>query len=147
MQGMPPKTSAPNQAPENLIQILSDIVDAPVECDGFARLAHSRLTSAGIDHRVMRGVLVSCDNPNRGISPHFWLELDSGLVIDYRARMWLGPHQEVPHGVFTPDAFSHWRYEGEEVLIGETPEWVLEILMINPRDYLDDQDSAHARKS
>lgn len=97
-----------------LFQLLTPFIDAPVGCDGFTRLAHTALSNAGIEHTCMMGRVVSLDSKAR--SPiHFWIELEDGRLIDYRARMWLGDCQNVPHGVFQPFHFKSWVYRGEVI--------------------------------
>lgn len=97
-----------------LHQLLVPFIDAPVECDGFTRLAHTALSNAGIEHTCMMGRVVSLDGKTR--SPiHFWIELEDGRLIDYRARMWLGDCKNVPHGVFQPVHFKSWVYQGEVI--------------------------------
>ncbi|MFL1449436.1 hypothetical protein ACI77O_13645 [Pseudomonas tritici] len=95
-----------------LHKLLESYVMAPVECDGFARLAHTALFNAGVDHCVMIGRLLSRDSKKQ--SPiHFWIELGSGQVIDFRARMWLGDDADVPHGIFGKSDYPKWEYAGE----------------------------------
>ncbi|PWD02055.1 hypothetical protein CX658_19070 [Pseudomonas amygdali pv. lachrymans] len=49
------------------------------------------------------------------IPVHLWIELKDGRLVDYRARMWLGEVATVPHGIFSPDNFPGWRYDGVQV--------------------------------
>jgi hypothetical protein len=78
---------------------------AQVECDGMSRVIGDILTRNKIDHTVMKGILIDhgpelCRSPEKARAiPHYWIELASGHLIDYRARMWMGP--EAPHGIFT----------------------------------------------
>lgn len=94
--------------------LLEPYIDAPVECDGFTRIAHSVLAGAGVTHTCMAGRLVST-SLNEELPLHFWIQLDDGRVIDYRARMWLGDDAAVPHGVFPTDQYPDWSYQGAEV--------------------------------
>lgn len=97
-----------------LHQLLEPYINAPVECDGFTRLAHTALTHAGIEHTCMLGRLISADGQRK--SPiHYWITLPDGQVIDYRARMWLGVSETVPHGVFFPACYKLWAYEGAAI--------------------------------
>ncbi|KQW19864.1 MULTISPECIES: hypothetical protein [Pseudomonas] len=97
-----------------LHQLLSVYEAAPVECDGFVRLAHTALVNAGIQHRCLFGRVSSSDGAT--VSPvHLWIELEDGSLVDYRARMWLGEVTTVPHGIFNPADFPEWRYEGVQV--------------------------------
>lgn len=36
------------------------------------------------------------------VDPHCWLILGTGEIVDFRAQMWLGKDDRVPHGVFLP---------------------------------------------
>lgn len=94
--------------------LLEPYIDAPVECDGFTRIAHSLLAGAGVTHTCMAGRLVST-SLNEELPLHFWIQLDDCRVIDYRARMWLGDDAGVPHGVFPTDQYPDWSYQGAEV--------------------------------
>lgn len=97
-----------------LHQLVAPFIDAPVECDGFTRLAHTALANAGIGHTCMLGRVVSADGQRR--TPiHYWIVLEDGQVIDYRARTWLGECERVPHGIFKPASFKSWVYQGEPI--------------------------------
>nr|WP_192963334.1 hypothetical protein [Pseudomonas fluorescens] len=95
-------------------QLLMPYDKAPVECDGFTRLAHTALADAGVAHTCHIGRIVSADGERQ--SPiHYWIELTGGVIIDYRARMWLGNDEGVPHGVFCPDGYKSWVYQGSAI--------------------------------
>lgn len=97
-------------------QLLVPYDKAPVECDGFTRLAHTALADAGVDHTCHIGRIVSADGERQ--SPvHYWVELTDGVIIDYRARMWLGDDEGVPHGVFRPNGYKSWVYKGSTIKI------------------------------
>jgi len=113
---------------EELLQLLAQYVEAPVECDGFALLAHTALMRAGIEHFCLCGRLESQDG-NRGIPAHFWIELVDGRIIDYRARMWLGALDSVPHGIFDANMFPEWTYQGEHVALPTLHPALVEIMM------------------
>lgn len=95
-------------SPDRLSAWLAPLDQAPVECDGFVRLASILLTREGLEHEVHVGRL-SLAGAN-SISPHFWIALPGGLVCDYRARMWLG--ELAPHGVFQPDPAHKYESKG-----------------------------------
>ena len=48
----------------------------------------------------------------QSFSPHFWIMLHDGRYIDYRARMWLGEAEHIPHGIFKPEDYPI-SYHGE----------------------------------
>lgn len=108
-------------------QVIEPFINAPVECDGFVRLAHTALVAAGVDHTVMHGRLVSADSTRR--TPiHFWITLANGDVIDYRAQMWLGSANDVPSGIFAPAEFPGWSYQGSVIDIPTLHPAVAEML-------------------
>lgn len=72
----------------------------PLECDGVSRAISALLIREGIAHTMHMGSM-SVDGVGK-IGMHFWIELEGGKVCDFRARMWLGQDERVPHGVFTP---------------------------------------------
>lgn len=89
------------------LEVTSDLsawllpVDAyPLECDGLTRVISTLLTREAITHAVRVGT-VEIDGAGR-IPLHWWIELPESIVIDYRARMWLGDTPQTPHGVFKP---------------------------------------------
>lgn len=76
---------------------LRDLDQKDVECDGFTRCASMLLTREGVEHKVCEGSLAV---EGFGEIPlHWWIELESGLVCDFRARMWLGEDERIHHGV------------------------------------------------
>ncbi len=75
-------------------EILSALDSASVECDGFATLATTALTYAGIHHEVLCGML----DTGNGSIPHFCIKVQKA-IFDYRARMWAG--ESAAHGVVT----------------------------------------------
>lgn len=85
--------------------------DCQLECDGMTYAVSYLLEDAGIEHQRLIG-LASGRAPGTTIFPHCWIELEPGLVIDYRLRMWLGDHEDVPHGVFHNE-LNGIRYKGQ----------------------------------
>lgn len=83
-----------------------------LECDGFTRVASHILNGMGINHVTMFGSLKMFGYV---VEPHYWIVLeDTGLVVDYRARMWLDDKPEAPHGVFMEEDFPLAVYCGDE---------------------------------
>lgn len=82
-----------------LSRILAPLDACPVECDGFVRLAVEVLDAYGVPYETFMGTLRSPAEDS--IPLHLWLACqgrdDVPLIIDYRARMWLGT--AAPHGV------------------------------------------------
>lgn len=85
---------------------LSEIDSLPLECDGLTRVAATLLRRDGIAHQVYMGALYVADVGR--IEPHFWVQFPEGLVCDFRARMWLGQADAVPHGIFMPSQQHHY---------------------------------------
>lgn len=94
--------------------ILSELDDCPLECDGLTRVISLILSMAGIEHEVFVGK-VEMDGSSRSVQPHLWIMLSDNTMIDFRIRMWLGDHVEVPHGHFDPSLFQHMHYHGIQV--------------------------------
>lgn len=71
-----------------------------LECDGMTRVVTYVLKQAGIPHKVMLGKIAV---EGKGeFEPHYWVELPSGEVVDYKSRMWFGNDGRIPQGVFRP---------------------------------------------
>lgn len=88
----------------------------PLECDGITRVASYLLRMSNIPHQTFIG---DVHFGGKVFDPHFWIELKSGEVVDYRLRMWFG--KDAPHGVFVP-ADEGVEYKGLPVEIGATEE-------------------------
>lgn len=76
---------------------LSHLDGKDVECDGLTRCASMLLKREGIEHRVFSGSLAVAGFGE--IPLHWWIELDDGVICDFRARMWLGDDERIHHGV------------------------------------------------
>lgn len=112
-------------------EIVEPFVLAPVECDGFTRIAHTALFNEGIAHTCMKGRMIQVTG-NQALPIHFWIVLADGHVVDYRARMWLGDDTTVPHGVFNPAQFPTWAYSGEAVNLPLLSAAVVQALLARP---------------
>lgn len=94
-----------------ILHLIQENDPLPLECDGLTRVLHTLLARAGISHTVFIGGVVH--HPTHvGQDPHLWIDLDDGRRLDCRARMWLGDHPDVPHGLFEPAQFPAVQYEG-----------------------------------
>ncbi len=111
---------------ERIQQLLDPYDESPTECDGMVRLCSTILRKYGIIHQPMVGVL---SKGEQTISPHFWLDLPSGERIDYRARMWLGNSESVPHGIFVPSEYPQVNYKGNSIKLEPLPQFLFEILI------------------
>lgn len=77
--------------------IIQPYTSLPLECDGMTKVIHYLLVKNNIPHMVVFGSVRFND---RNLSPHFWITLQDGFVIDYRLRMWLGLN--APQGILKP---------------------------------------------
>lgn len=122
------------------LEPLADV--AQVECDGMTRLVAHLLRKNGIEHVVAVGVLAdskrmtdpSVSHEEDVAVTHCWIELGFSFVVDFRARMWMGP--EAQHGVFIPagrfEYLTKERFQFEPV-----SESVLELMAgVNVRDWI-----------
>lgn len=103
--------------------LLDELDGASVECDGMAKLVCTVLANAGIEHQAYSGTLQVGSNIVR---LHFWVEVGE-VIIDYRARMWLGNLEGVPHGVSMKSDLVA-RYQGEAIGLDPLPPWLFAIL-------------------
>jgi hypothetical protein len=86
-----------------------------LECDGMSLVISYRLTQLNVEHWIMTGALFH--NGELVIKPHLWVALNDGArIVDYRARMWAGESDDIPHGIFRPEDYSNVRYEGRRTL-------------------------------
>lgn len=84
-----------------------------LECDGMTQVVTYVLKKNLIPHNVKCGVLMR-DN-ERVVAPHFWVELEDGRIIDFRATMWAGRHPHVPNGIFQPKEYPRITHHGERI--------------------------------
>lgn len=113
------------------IQCYLEMVDAPhLECDGSTRVFSWILREKGVSHVIKEGRLeyldMDRDEPDV-VEPHYWIELDTGEIVDFKARRWLPGRSGVPYGVFHPSDYPNALYVGTEanILVTRT---VFEIL-------------------
>ena len=103
---------------EHLELALLPLEDAPVECDGMSYLVSAALHAAEIPHALLVGCLI--DNQSGStVLPHVWIRLqcrDATAIIDFRARMWLGDNDDVPHGVFVEEHYPQYGYHSHAEL-------------------------------
>lgn len=97
-----------------------------LECDGLTRVLSAVLRQHGVAHTVFGG-RISHRGTGKTVD-HLWIELPTGQRLDFRARMWLGERDDVPHGLVTPADYPQVEYQGASLVLGELPPGVLEIL-------------------
>ncbi len=93
---------------------LSDFDSLPLECDGLSRVISMALQRDGVRHEVNSGSLNIAGIGGIGI--HWWITFPDGMVCDFRAKMWLGPSRQVPHGLFLPEPNHQYTTAGIEKL-------------------------------
>jgi len=110
---------------ERLRALLDPLDGADVECDGMARLVSTVLARERIEHRTFVGQL---QLDGQTVRSHFWTEVGP-LLIDYRARMWLGFRDDAPHGVCVKSDLAA-QYQGEEFPLDPLPAHVFTLLSL-----------------
>lgn len=116
---------ASKQIEKKIISELDELDSAPVECDGFVRLAAKVLSRAGQDFDVYVG---SSKGINGGSIPlHYWIVWND-CIVDYRSRMWLGDGAQ--HGVLLMEAVEHL-YDGDVQNVPLIPDFLEDLLKLN----------------
>lgn len=110
--------------------IISSYEHLPLECDGFSRVVSYVLGKAEIKHECWIGFI---HYKGKKIL-HYWIELPDGTKIDYRAKMWFGDKEDVPHGLFKET--KGVIYEPSERVVFDTCELVFKILTEDNCTYL-----------
>ena len=95
-------------------ELLDQYDQLPLECDGLTRVLTTVLTNEGIAHACFMGSVVD-SRTHKGSHLHFWIELPNGQTVDYRARMWMGETEGIPHGIFNKADYPHVLYTGHKV--------------------------------
>lgn len=85
-----------------------------LECDGMTRCISTVMQRDGVEHRIRVGSLTVSDVGT--IPYHMWIEMPDGQICDLRARMWLGEHAQVPHGLFMPAEHHKYSVQSEPTL-------------------------------
>jgi len=111
-----------------VLELTNPYDGAALECDGMTRVLHTVLMRHRIPHVPMVG---SVDWNGKHFNPHFWIDLPSGNVVDYRLRMWFGG--KAPHGIFNPRN-AGVIYEGRRANMPPLPDYLFEVLTGRPID-------------
>ncbi|MBA1280409.1 hypothetical protein [Stutzerimonas stutzeri] len=106
-----------------LRHLLDSLDTASVECDGMTRLVCTVLTKAGIEHQAYVGSVRIGD---AAIPYHFWVEVGE-LLVDYRARMWMGSSPDIPHGIVPKREVGNF-YTGDPVEMPALPDAIFALL-------------------
>lgn len=113
--------------PDLLHGLLDQYDIAHLECDGLTRVVHTVLAHEGINHQVFAGQIYDVPT-GRTMSPHLWVDVEM-YRIDYRARMWLGNGEDIPHGVVRVGQYSNVLYQGENFSIPVLPKELFDALI------------------
>jgi hypothetical protein len=105
---------------------LAKFENLALECDGMARVLSFRLEQMGVKHVIKQGQLLV--DGQKVVPIHQWIELADGRIVDYRARMWAGNTQEIPHGIFKAEDFKKVQYSGLVIDI-KTDEKLFKVLV------------------
>lgn len=112
---------------ERVRKLVKPYARLPLECDGMTRVISYLLHQNGIEHKIFVG---SISVKRKGkFSPHYWIRLRTGEIVDYRSRMWFNGDKDIPEGVF-PENRKVVVYKGEEVPL-PVSEVVFKILTAN----------------
>lgn len=95
------------------IKTMLEFYDRPhLECDGATRVFAWLLKKANIPYVIKSGRM---EFDKKIVVPHYWIELEeSGYIVDFKSRMWLGDDEAVPHGVFRDTDYPRALYVGHE---------------------------------
>ena len=118
------------------IDVIRELLDpydsTPTECDGLTQLCSTVLKKQGISHQPMAGIL---SYKKSTVPIHLWINLPDGFRIDYRARMWLGQSETIPHGIFKPSDYPVVIYEGEPIELEPLSQVVFDVLCLDVSDF------------
>jgi hypothetical protein len=129
------KSPEHNQSIDILRGLLDKYDIAHLECDGLTRVVHTILSHEGIEHGVFGGQILHV-HTKRIMRTHLWV--DVGLYrVDYRARMWLGDSQDIPHGVVWVVQYPNVLYQGQRLDMPILSKELFDIL-ITPFPSIDD---------
>ncbi len=108
-------------------ELLDQYDQCPLECDGLTRVLTTILTNEGIEHSCFTGSVVD-SRTHKGSRLHFWIELPDGRTVDYRARMWMGETEDIPHGIFNKADYPHVLYQGSQLALPTLSDELFHIL-------------------
>lgn len=117
---------------DQIIHEITALDSAPVECDGFVRLAVKVLNQHEEDYTVLCGKVSDCHGTE--FSPHCYIEWGQ-YIIDFRARLWLGSNAQ--HGFLEKSNYGHL-YAGQAIIINPLPDSVYALMLYQPsKDQMD----------
>ncbi len=114
-------------------QLLDPYDSTQTECDGLTKICSTVLNKHNIPHQPMAGTLTYEDLK---FPIHLWINLPNGFTIDYRARMWLGNDETIPHGIFKLSDYPDVIYEGEFIEIEPLSQVIFDVLCLDISDFL-----------
>ena len=71
---------------DEIVALIKPYQNLPLECDGMTRVITYLLSRAGVPHKTMLGT-ISVKGMGE-FTPHYWIELVDGSIVDYKSRMW-----------------------------------------------------------
>lgn len=109
-------------------ELLKPYIDAPVECDGFTRIAHTRLRQANIEHQTKVGS-IELPSTGAGFALHFWIELSDSRIVDYRCQFIEDACGiRIPQGIFASNE-TPLIYRGVATKLDVLTEFMISILI------------------
>jgi len=94
---------------QQIIKEIPNYIDN-LECDGATRDIHYILDKNNINHSVFTGKV---EHKGETVIPlHYWIQLPSMQIIDFKARMWVG--NKAPNGLFN-DGTTNYNYIGKKI--------------------------------
>lgn len=112
---------------KEVLSLLEQWETRGLECDGQTRVFTTVLQEQNILHTCMVGTLTHTAT-NERVPVHFWIELPDGFTVDYRARLWLGESDEIPHGIFLKEEYPQVVYSGMAISLPPLPPAVFQAL-------------------
>lgn len=116
---------------KELEYLLNPYYRAGLDCDGQSRVFHYILTENAVLHQLYFGFIEE-KKMHVGFDPHMWIAImtNSGkIIIDYKARKWLGQDERIPHGVFYEKQYPDMYYIGDIIQERPLPLYVIDALL------------------
>jgi hypothetical protein len=118
----------------SVAQLLDEYDTLALECDGLTRVHDYVLAQEAITYMIMYGEIAHRPTGTQ-FEPHYWIELmleGKPHIVDFRAHMWLGDHDDIARGVFTLTETAV-RYDGQIADWQPTPEELYTLLVTTGR--------------
>lgn len=118
-----------------LRDIINHVIDAPVDCHAFSRLAYTMLHEQHIQAEFFVGEVRPSTVDGAASSNYAWLEC-FGYIIDFRLNKTLG--EDAPVGIFTREEAhaNGYIYEGKAEPILPLKPQVIEFMTASPQSII-----------